>query len=103
MRVWKRLCAVAIVCLFTCGMLPAASADDSQEPTDENRHTYHLSESEKAIVLTGYTGTDVELSLPAEINGKPVTIISGFRADNAAEIQKVIIPKEVFLWIHCYG
>ena len=95
MRVWKRLCAVAIVCLFTCGMLPAASADDSQEPTDENGYTYHLSESEKAIVLTGYTGTDVELSLPAEINGKPVTIISGFHADNGSQIQKVVIPNSV--------
>ena len=95
MRVWKRLCAVVIVCLFACAMLPAASADDSQELTDENGYTYCLSKSEKAIVVTGYTGTDTVLTLPHKIDGKPVTIISGFRADNAAEIQKVIIPNSV--------
>ena len=95
MRVWKRLCAVVIVCLFACGMLPAASADDLQQLTDENGYTYHLSESEKAIVLTGYTGTDIELTLPHEIDGKPVTIISGFHADNGSQIQKVVIPNSV--------
>ena len=95
MRVWKRLCAVVIVCLFACAMLPAASADDLQQLTDENGYTYHLSESEKAIVLTGYTGTDIELTLPHEIDGKPVTIISGFHADNGSQIQKVVIPNSV--------
>ena len=96
MSIKKRLFALlATFCLSVGGALSLCADNITADLTDENGYTYHLSESEKAIVLTGYTGTDVELSLPAEINGKPVTIISGFHADNGSQIQKVVIPNSV--------
>ena len=89
----KRFVSLLLVMAFLCGFLltstvPAASAA-SQD------YTYFVLRHGKAVVLTGYTGTETELILPSEIDGKPVLSVSGFQTDNAAEIQKVVVPDSV--------
>lgn len=91
----KRLLALlTIVCFLFVGMIPIASAAP-QELVSENGYTYHIADDGKSVVLTGYTGTETELMLPAEIDGKPVFSIIQFQADNASEIQKVVVPDSV--------
>ena len=91
----KRLLALLTIASFLfAGMIPTVSAAP-QELVSESGYTYHIADDGKSVVLTGYTGTETELILPSEIDGKPVFSVSGFQADNAVDIQKIVIPEPV--------
>ncbi|WP_295157349.1 fibronectin type III domain-containing protein [uncultured Ruminococcus sp.] len=44
------------------------------------------------IRITGYTGTDAEVIIPREIDGKAVTTISGYAFANCKEMTSVTLP-----------
>jgi hypothetical protein len=52
--------------------------------------TYTISNGE--VTLTGYTGTNPELIIPTEIEGKPVTAIRDFAFENNTVITFVSLP-----------
>jgi hypothetical protein len=47
------------------------------------------------ITITGYTGTAGEVSIPASINGLPVTGIGAYALDNNTNITSLVIPNTV--------
>jgi len=60
---------------------------DSYTPVSELTYTA----TETAVTITGYTGTETEVILPAEIEGKPVTAI-GDRAFAGSAITAIVFP-----------
>jgi hypothetical protein len=54
--------------------------------------TYTIANNE--VTITGYTGTDTVISIPATIDGLPVTSIGGFAFHNSS-ITSVTIPNSV--------
>ncbi len=92
----KQFVSLLLVMAFLCGFLLTSTVSAApQELVSENGYTYHVADDGKSVVLTGYTGTETELILPSEIDGKPVFSILQFQADNASEIQKVVVPDSV--------
>ena len=59
--------------------------------------TYMFTYSEKSdhIELTKYEGASSEVTIPSEINGKPVTVLSREVFDGNETITKVVIPEGV--------
>ena len=55
--------------------------------------TYTLTEDGARI--TGYTGSDTEITIPSEIDGRPVTRIGDAAFENYSELVSVAIPKTV--------
>ncbi|MBQ1532313.1 MAG: leucine-rich repeat protein, partial [Solobacterium sp.] len=75
-----------------------------EEVTEEEPETELFAESTEdgytwsagtngTAAITGYTGTDTELTIPAEIDGNKVTSISANAFKNKTAITKVILPE----------
>ncbi len=63
------------------------------EAVAEPEYTYDIFMGKAAI--SGYTGTDTHLVIPSEIDGYPVTMISGNAFKENAELVSVTIPEGV--------
>ena len=55
-----------------------------------NRYTYSVSDGEATI--TGYAGSETELTFPAEINGYPVTTIGNGAFKSNTQLTAVTVP-----------
>ena len=60
----------------------------------ESDYTY-TENTDGTLTITGYTGSDTEVEIPAEIDGKLVTVIGGNLFDGNTSITRVIIPAGV--------
>ena len=77
-----------IIALLTlCLLFYAASAETSGD------YTYSVSSGKATI--TGYTGTATTLSIPATIDGLPVTAIGNYAFENNGSLTRVTIPASV--------
>ena len=47
------------------------------------------------VTITGYTGTDTEVTIPATINGQPVTRIGEGAFNSRADLTRITIPSSV--------
>ena len=47
------------------------------------------------IAITAYNGTDTEVTVPAQLDGKTVTEIGAFAFSSCENLEKVTIPKEI--------
>ena len=56
---------------------------------------YSLINNETEIEITGYNGSDTELVIPSEINGKAVTEIGDFAFQNYKSVTSVSIPSSI--------
>ena len=56
---------------------------------------FSFAPSGNGYMLTGYSGTDTTVSVPAEYNGKPVTIIGDRAFYDCAFITKIILPDTI--------
>jgi hypothetical protein len=73
---------------------PAPSQQKKEEPKPSGNDGFEYKEESSGIVITAYEGNANEISIPAEIDGKPVTGI-GSRAFAGKEITAVTIPGSV--------
>lgn len=76
-------------------------ATTTTEPAPEASpaEDFETEENESGLTITNYKGKDTEVIIPAEIGGKPVTVI-GYNSDRGAfanngNITKVVIPEGV--------
>lgn len=76
-------------------------ATTTTEPAPEASpaEDFDTEENESGLTITNYKGKDTEVIIPAEIGGKPVTVI-GYNSDRGAfanngNITKVVIPEGV--------
>ena len=78
------LAVVAVMLLCGENVLADASSD----------YTYTVND-DGTLTITGYTGSDTEIEIPAEIDGKKVTVI-GFNAFyNCQTLEKVVIDEGI--------
>ena len=64
-----------------------ASAEDAVEGTYEEVFSYKAYDD--YVIITKYSGNDAEVSVPATINGIPVTKIGKYAFVNCSELQKI--------------
>lgn len=76
-------------------------ATTTTEPAPETSpaEDFETEENDSGLTITNYKGKDTEVIIPAEIGGKPVTVI-GYNSDRGAfanngNITKVVIPEGV--------
>ncbi len=54
--------------------------------------TYKFTDNNKTVQITGYQGTRVDVTIPAIIEGKPVTSISGWAFQNRSDLLCINLP-----------
>lgn len=71
---------------------------------ENENYRYTIDETNKTVTIEAYTGEEKEVTVPAQIDGYPVTILDGaFYKDT--DVQKVILPntiKEITGWTFYY-
>ena len=94
MKNFKRVISVALCALLMVSMLAtcqisftfAASADG---------YTYVVDSVTETVTVTGYEGTEVELTIPGTIDGKSVTAIAADAFRNNSTVTSVTVPASV--------
>lgn len=61
---------------------------------EENGFTYNVLD-DGTVEITRYTGTDAQITIPSEIDGKSVTSIGDQAFISCTEITSVVIPEGV--------
>lgn len=76
------------------GIVPSSALAVLSADTDSD-YTYTLCSDGESIELTKYTGSEWELTIPAELDGKPVTSIGAYAFAENAVLMSVTIPDSV--------
>ena len=119
-RLEKRFLAVVLALVLVLGFMPAlgqveaagskqvavamdAGDGQSEEITkttfkDSAVHTYgdfdYRIDMDRNVVITGYTGTDTKVTIPAEIDDRPVvSVYAAFKGNET--VTEVVLPKSV--------
>ena len=103
----KRLISVILTAALLLSMLPVHALameleddwEDLEEPTtsvtDDYGFTYEYDLSTQGYKVVGYSGTEMELTIPSSVNGCPVTVIGSVYGTNCWGIVSVVIPDSV--------
>lgn len=89
MRGVSIMVAIVIMAIFLVISAPSYVNAESFE-----NYTYILIEGDMEVCITGYTGSGGPISIPATIDGKPVTVI-GEESFLDAEITSLVVPDNV--------
>ncbi|MGW9124167.1 leucine-rich repeat protein, partial [Paenibacillus chitinolyticus] len=86
-----------MICLLTLALITLGSwtGGSIQEAKAAVSGDYEYTESNSEVTITGYTGTDTEVDIPATIDGYPVTSIGGYAAFYNKQLTSVTIPDSV--------
>ena len=84
MNTLKKSVSVILAALVLCGCVITAFASDG----------FSWTEADGEITITGYSGTEKNLAIPGEIDGKPVTAIKN-KAFEELDITSAVIPAGV--------
>ena len=66
--------------------------------SDDGKNDFTFEDNGSGITITGYTGTESDITIPAEINGKPVTAIKDGEYQRRVfpyNLTSVIIPNSI--------
>lgn len=88
----RLLSAILSIVMIICAVPFSAGAEDTLITADGFEYTVDTKKGE--VTITGYTGTDITLAIPAEIDGYPVVTI-GAKAFREANIEILTIPENV--------
>mgnify|MGYP003300528862 CR=1 FL=1 len=89
----KKVCVLAFILCLLCTAALAAELPPRQEYVLGD-YTYTLTEDGTAEI-TGYTGTEPEVVIPAEVDGHPVTAIGDGAFRCCGTLTGVSIPDSV--------
>ncbi|MBR2086285.1 MAG: leucine-rich repeat protein [Oscillospiraceae bacterium] len=78
----------------TTGILLGSPLTTISTDTDGD-YTYTVCSDGKSIELTKYTGSECELTIPAELDGKPVTSVGAYAFAENTVLTSVTIPDSV--------
>ena len=92
-----KTCGLLMLILFIVLCSCSAGSEMPESPAED--FTYEMANAE--VTITGYTGTDFEIRIPAMINDRPVTVI-GKEAFKEYDMTKLYIPECVKV-IEPYG
>lgn len=89
-----RLCLLAFLCFFFFSWNVHA-ADDGWTDVNELHFSEMEVDGEKVWLLEGYTGSEKEVIVPAEIEGKEVRAVSHYAFKGNETIESIILPDTV--------
>ncbi len=94
---FKRMIAAVLASLMllsggTALMTQIPAAIISAAETDNG---FQYEESEDTVTITGYNGSGSDITIPDEINEKPVTVIGNSAFSNCESLTSVTIPESV--------
>ena len=84
----KRVLPVFLSLLLLIGLMPSVAL--AEETVDGLKYTV----SDDGVTITGYTGSETSITIPAEIGGKPVTSIGEYAFYNSG-LESIEIPSGV--------
>lgn len=99
--------AFALTAACTCsGSFPmaASASGNTPEPTSETAQVRALTSSDtdftvsakdNGVMITGYTGSDVAVTIPSSINGEPVIAVDDYAFADNTNIQSVILSEGI--------
>lgn len=94
----KMIAAAAMLfCLLvsSCGGSTDGNEGLSTELPSNDPDNYIYEEKDGELTITGYSGIDKSLSIPQEIDGKPVTAVAENAFRGFLYLEKVVIPDSV--------
>ncbi len=113
-NIGKKLLALTLTLVMTASMaiLPVGATEagepsagaESVEPSGESNDEYKYSDAydpvthtynEETVQIDKYIGSDSEVVIPSEIDGKKVTSIGGWAFENCTSLTSVTIPDSV--------
>ena len=90
MRLRKALLRAGLICmLLACLVLPSASAADKED------FTFVLNSAGTGYSVSGYSGSDTAVTVPAWYMGKPVTAIGAGAFQGNQTITSVALPSSL--------
>jgi len=84
----KRIVSLIMAMMLVLGIVPISAADVA-----DGDYTYEIYDGEATI--TGYTGTDKNIELPATLDGYPITKIGAGAFNSRDHLESVVIPEGV--------
>lgn len=97
-RVWVLiLLAVVAVAAVTAGVwwLSTRSSGESDAILTSGDYQYRLSEDKTSVSIVKYTGEESQVTVPAEIDKKPVTAVEGLAFSWRKQLTAVTIPEGI--------
>ena len=98
MKKWKKLLAsvLAIAVMLSCVPFDGweVKAKESETLVSEG-YTYQVNEDGNSVTVTDYIGTDSDIEIPSEIDGKSVTSIGYWGFSGCDSLTGVTIPASV--------
>lgn len=96
----KRFCVVALLCALLCGCHPITHYPAASNSSFENPiricgdYVYRLTEDGQAL-LSNYRGTETVLTVPAELDGHPLTVLGRAAFLGDQNLVEVTVPRGV--------
>ena len=84
-----RTVSLSAAVLAACLTAPAAFAAETTPPTSD--YTYTITKN-NTVTITGYTGSDTALTVPATLDGSPVTEIAADAFAEQTKLTSVTLP-----------
>lgn len=84
-----RTVSLSVAVLAACLTAPAAFAAETTPPTSD--YTYTITK-DNTVTITGYTGSDTALTVPAKLDGSPVTEIAADAFAEQTKLTSVTLP-----------
>lgn len=84
-----RTVSLSAAVLAACLTAPAAFAAETTPPTSD--YTYTITKN-NTVTITGYTGSDTALTVPAKLDGSPVTEIAADAFAEQTKLTSVTLP-----------
>ncbi|MBR4093083.1 MAG: sigma-70 family RNA polymerase sigma factor [Oscillospiraceae bacterium] len=91
----KTIALISAGVIAVGGIGVAVAVTNSEPEIDLSAYTYEYSEEIDGMIITDYNGEEIELIIPAEIDGKPVKEIGEEAFEKCKSIQTVVIPKNI--------
>ncbi len=89
---YLRIIVSAILCFgILISLFVPISANAASSPIED----FYYYEDNGEIIITCYTGAGGIVTIPSEIDGKPVTGIGGYAFENCYELKSVVIPNSI--------
>ena len=87
-----RTVSLSAAVLAACLTAPAAFAAETTPPTSD--YTYTITKDD-TVTITGYTGSDTALTVPAKLDGSPVTEIAADAFAEQTNLTSVTLPESL--------